>query len=258
VTNDEGRTDGPPFVHLRDDWGVVLPPHAVHVWFTRPDAVSRERRDAYLPLLSLEERTRYGRFLFDRDRETFLVAHAQLRLILSRYADVPAAQWVFVSGENGRPFIASPTTDSPRHFNLSHTEGLVAIAISRIAETGIDAEHAARRVNRTLVGPRVFTARELAWIEEHPGGEGDRFFQLWTLKEAYAKARGLGLSIDFRRIHLDIGVDRIAIGFDPAAADPGGEWQFRLLRPADGYVCGVAVRQPPAPIEVVTFTGDGL
>ena len=110
-----------------------------------------------------------------------------------KQAAVDPAAWRFRSGAHGRPEIAAP--QSPLRFNLSHTEGLAACAIADGDNVGIDVENVTRKHSRRLA-ERVFSRRERKTLRELPAAEqARRFFELWTLKEAYLKARGLGLSI---------------------------------------------------------------
>jgi len=102
-----------------------LEPTEIVVALCRPSepAVS-EQRSVLMGLLSDEERQRLTRFHFERDRVLFLVAHALLRITLSRYANIDPRAWQFRTGSYGRPEIADPR--SRLRFSLSHTRGLAA------------------------------------------------------------------------------------------------------------------------------------
>lgn len=236
---------------------IDLPASAVHVWITRVAAVPRDRFAPYLALLSDDERARHQRFLRDSDRDHFLVAHAQLRLILSRYARVAPEQWQFRGGAGERPIIEAADGAEPLHFSLSHTDGLAAIAVSRIPEIGIDAERTTRTVDRAAVAQRVFTQREIAWAAQ--SADPVRFFQLWTLKEAYAKARGLGLAINVQRVAFEISDAGIAVVSDPSLDDGAAWWQCHATQPTPGHVCAIAVRRSStSPIGVITRSAEDI
>jgi 4'-phosphopantetheinyl transferase len=208
----------------------------VHVRVIAPAAVDAAERTRYHAVLDAGERRQQARFMRESDRDLYLIAHGQLRLSLSELTAVLPANWRFGAGPHGRPFISSPSARA-LHFSLSHTDGLVAIAIARTVDVGVDVERTTRRVEFDLVARRVFTTREIAWMD----GRRDRFFVLWTLKEAYAKARGQGFAIDFRRIEFAQHDEKYAIDVD-ASLGHQGEWQFEVTRPTPEHVCAVAIR----------------
>jgi 4'-phosphopantetheinyl transferase len=206
-------------------------------------------------VLASDERVRARRFVRDIDCDLFLVAHAQLRLILSRYEAIAPDRWVFPIGARGRPFIGNENLAQRLHFSLSHVAGLVAIAVSRTPEIGVDVEPVAQRVDEELVARRVFTAREVDWMRVAPDSSV-RFATLWTLKEAYSKARGQGLSMDFQRIEFSrIGQDPVAT-LDPALDDQARRWRFMSTRPTLGHCCAIAAADPG--MRVHTFNGAEL
>lgn len=160
-------------------------------------ALVDERRDQdprLLALLSADERARHGRLHFARDRAAFLMAHALLRSLLSEQIGGEPASHRFEAGPHGKPALAPavPALD----FNLSHTNGLVACALAWHAAVGVDVEHCSRKADLDGVGRRVFSAAEQAALAALPvEAQADRFFEYWTLKEAYMKGRGLGFAL---------------------------------------------------------------
>ena len=86
--------------------------------------------DACRRLLSVDERIRADRFMFERHRRQYIFAHAMLRMALSQVAsNVPPSDWSFAAGRYGRPFVAAPRTSTALHFSLSHADGLSLIHI---------------------------------------------------------------------------------------------------------------------------------
>jgi 4'-phosphopantetheinyl transferase len=191
------------------------------------DAGTRTR---FLATLAADEKSRMTRFHSQETRDLFLLAHGLVRTTLSRCAPVDPAEWRFVSGPHGRPEIAAPR--SALRFNLSHTKGLAACAITDGCDVGIDVEHMSRSVATRSLSKRFFSERECADLDELSGeAEHIRFLEYWTLKEAYIKARGLGLAIpldsfSFYRDRLD----RWRITFDDRYEDDPGRWTFRSWR----------------------------
>jgi 4'-phosphopantetheinyl transferase len=176
------------------------PGDVVDIWCYRyampGDPALHARQQA---LLTDDELQRWQRFVHQKDRDRFLATRALVRTVLSFYEDVPPAAWRFVPDANGKPFVAAPATLYPLHFNLSNTDGLVVCAVSRtFALLGIDVEPIERKMHDApALAEQLFTPREwAAWRSADDVSEPVErsFLPLWTLKEAYAKALGCGLS----------------------------------------------------------------
>ena len=226
----------------------------VHVWFTRPDRAARATLTArYETLLSAGEHERHGRFHFERDRHHFLVAHALVRTTLSRYGDVDPAAWTFTSGPHGRPEIAPPAVAPGLRFNLSHTPGLVAVAVTLESDMGIDVEGLRIRDTGAAIAGRFFAPAEVAYLTARPALEQPRIFlEFWTLKEAYIKATGEGFRarLDSFAMQLD---DPPTITLE-GSTTPSAEWHFRRLGLGDDHIAALAVRQAQPPSVVVRET----
>ncbi|MEY8353738.1 4'-phosphopantetheinyl transferase superfamily protein [Lachnospiraceae bacterium 54-53] len=123
------------------------------------------------------------------------------------YGWVPGVETppVVLKGEHGKPFFK----DHPRiHFNISHTDGMVACAIGD-RQLGIDVERV--RPYPESVPRRVFSEAERRRLEEMPEAERSRyFFRIWTLKESYVKAAGCGLTVPLTEISFDYKSDGTA------------------------------------------------
>jgi 4'-phosphopantetheinyl transferase len=174
----------------------LIAPGEAHLFLVRLDAARDERLlDEWRELLSPEERARGDRYLFPRNRHEHLVAHALKRQALSRFApSVDPRDWRFVAGEHGKPSIVEPACRL--RFNLSHTDGLVACLVALEAEVGVDVEQTARRSDTVGIADRFFAVPEVEALRALPeSAQRARFFEYWTLKEAYIKARGMGLAL---------------------------------------------------------------
>jgi len=227
-----------------------------HVWYANPDdlAVLEGR---YRAILSPAERLRYSRFHFARDRLSYLAAHALLRLTLSRYAALPPKSWRFTTNQHCRPELAPTHTQLGLHFNLSHTEGLVACVVAR-HPCGIDVESALRSLHPLHLTP-AFSAPELAALKASPPEElSESVLAYWTLKEAYAKARGLGLALPFNQVSFTDPVPgaEIRVSFAEGLGDREHDWQFTLMELAPSHLCAVAVRSNAKPVSFVTRRVD--
>lgn len=221
---------------------MTAPAADVHVRYRLTGALGdRELRDA-LALLSADERERHARFRVERDRREFAIAHALLRATLSEFGDAAPRDWRFETGPHGKPALAPGISAPPLAFNLSHAHGLVACAVSRgPVLLGLDVELVTRATDWRGIASRYFSSAELAQIDRAPAAErATRFFELWTLKEAFAKALGLGLSQS-----LDAAVFEVAGGACTGCTLPDGmpaaAWTFALYRPAPDHRLAVAV-----------------
>ncbi|HZP42167.1 MAG TPA: 4'-phosphopantetheinyl transferase superfamily protein [Candidatus Binatia bacterium] len=220
-----------------------LPDGAVHVWWVRPERVVGARIAACAALLAPDERARVARMRAGEARHAALVTRALVRTVLSCYADVDPRAWVFGAGRHGRPRIAGPPGAPRLSFNVSHTRGLVACAVGRRA-VGVDVERRARRAPALALAGRWFAPAEAHTLRALPSARRRaRFLALWTLKEAYAKVRGLGLTLGLRRVRFGIDrTGRVRAAFAPGAGRPG-RWSFALVRPTSGHLMAVAARR---------------
>ncbi len=229
------------------------PVNRVDVSATRTDAPAvRARLDSYRSLLSADEAARAGRFFQQDDVARFVIGRALARTMLSRYADVDPRDWPFVIDEHGRPELAQrPATALDLRFNLTHTKGLVACAVTVGREIGIDVEQVTRHVLHE-VPERFFSPQEVADLRALP--EADQhmvFFEYWTLKEAYIKARGLGLALPLRHFTFLRRPGRAPeIMFAPELHDDAASWQFAQFWPSGEHRMAVAVRRIGADLPI--------
>jgi 4'-phosphopantetheinyl transferase len=225
-----------------------LPGGEAHVWLANPDGIREPALlERCLALLGTDERKRYQRLRRERSRREFLVAHALARMTLSRYASVAPEAWSFSTGEHGRPEISGPSQARRLRFNLSHTSGLVACAVIRELDIGVDVESTARRVRHRDLAERFFGEGELRALRAlAPEEQAGRFLELWTLKEAYLKAGGRGISIPLRSFQFELSdSDPPRIRFDPAVLrDDAASWQFALHHPTRTHTLALAIRRP--------------
>lgn len=226
----------------------------VEVWLASLDALDEQQRRELRALLSAEERARRDDFRFEKDRALYEVAHGVVRWALGRALDVPPADVRFAVGPHGKPGLDMGTSAAADvRFNLSHATSLVAVAITRMGDVGVDVEHTARDVSPLELSRMVFAAEERAALEALPPEQRqDMFFQLWTLKEAYIKATGDGMSLDLRSFSfaLDGG-----LSFRPPPGDVRERWCFFLER-LPSHSLAVCVERPPSGKEPVVTLRD--
>jgi 4'-phosphopantetheinyl transferase len=205
--------------------------------------MSSHELDALAQSLDQVERTRAERFVHDRDRRDYILAHAMLRGLLSEAAREPPGAWRFTYDARGRPAIANPDFGGHLRFSLSHTRGFSACAVSAdAARIGLDIECVPEGTAHRDVAACSLAPSELAMLDAIDAAEWSaRFIELWTLKEAYLKAIGLGLTQPPHLVAFALD-DPSAIRFSPPPSDSAATWQFLLAEPAAGYRLAVAVQ----------------
>ena len=174
---------------------IVLQDKEVHVWRASLHAPLSDI-EALKRLLSDEEVAQAGRFYFAKGRNGYIVTHGILRRLLGRYLDVDPHQLRLRTNAYGKPFVEHPAYGAQLHFNLSHSHELVAIAFTRVGEVGIDIEYTRTNVEYEGLAKHFFSPYENAVLHDLPDDlKQEAFFNCWTRKEAYIKARGMGLSL---------------------------------------------------------------
>jgi len=200
--------------------------------------------DAYREILNPEETGRHQRFIFTRHRHQFLVSRALVRCVLCQYLDCAPAAVEFSHNRHGKPQVVA---DSGLQFNLTHTNGLIALAVTRRAPVGIDVEYLSRQADIVKLAGRYFADEENRALYRLPvAAWNQRFYDLWTLKEAYLKACGTGLTTPLGDFSFTFGKQGIGIGFSGIIADDPAHWQFWLLDAPGTFRLSVAVNAPAA------------
>ncbi len=145
--------------------------------------------------LSPEEIEKSKRILLPKDQARFIISRGTLRTILSRYVNEHPGNLVFGYGAHGKPFLTHPPTASSIQFNVSHCIDMAIIAVSSSRHLGIDVEKVRALPELKHILERFFSRQERVFVESMNDEIRDRaFFQIWTRREAAAKALGLDLS----------------------------------------------------------------
>jgi 4'-phosphopantetheinyl transferase len=221
-----------------------VPPHDVHVWFHTTGALDEAAIAAAASMLSDEERAQYRRFRFAHDARDYAAAHALLRVTLSRYGDRAPERWRFDKTANGKPFLVDQGT-VPASFSLSHATGMVACAVTANGDVGVDVECVDRHVEVADIAARFFAPAEAAHLGQlGTAAQRDRFFDLWTLKEALVKALGTGMATSQAALSFTIGTDG-EIRLDAPHLETNA-WQFGLFAPGPRHRLAVAFRRDTA------------
>jgi 4'-phosphopantetheinyl transferase len=204
----------------------------VHVWLI-PLPNSGEYPSRLAHLISTEESERAARFIFERDRARFIVAHAALRDILARYTGQDPTALVFGVAEKGKPYLAEHRRV---RFNLSHSGSFATVAMALDREVGVDIECIRPDRSTDAIAARFFAPAEVRELNSTP--EHTRvaaFFACWSRKEAYIKARGEGLGIA-----LDSFVVSLGEKAELCAAEDRERWSMCALQAPAGYAAALA------------------
>lgn len=247
-------SDAPPAASepLRGEPRLARLAGEAHLWLLRlresiPAPIERRWRE----LLSAEEAAADRRFRVAPARRQHLAARALVRTTLSRYAEIEPRSWRFRPGPQGRPEIVGPAAAPPLRFNLSHTRGLVACVVTLEVAAGVDVERPARRLSDPLALARHgFAPAEREALRRLSGrARRELFFDLWTLKEAYVKARGAGfLALPARGVAYRVDRDGlIRLALAPELEDRAEAWQAVLMAPTVEHRLAVAVRRGRRP-----------
>lgn len=211
----------------------------VHVWVARPAALTDASLAVCAQVLSPDERERVARFRFERHQREATVSRALVRTTLGRYVGLPARAFTYRLGPHGRPDLDPPCG---LFFNSTNHPELVACAVALHAEVGVDTEPVSRGDEILEVARTVFSEPELDALEALSiTARRDRAVSLWTCKEAYIKARGLGFAASLREVVVDFPEGepprlRFLDGYD----EPDG-WRLRM-HDFWGFRVAIAVR----------------
>jgi len=167
----------------------------VHLWQACLDQPC-SRIQTLERLLCPAEKLRAGKFVFDKHRRRFIAGRGFLRNILGGYLNQQAVNLEFSYGPQGKPALVSSGIHDTLYFNVSHSHEMALYAISRNRQVGVDVEYLRAKHDVENIAQRYFYRGECDVIDSLPvEKKKEAFFKAWTVKEAYAKATGEGLSV---------------------------------------------------------------
>jgi 4'-phosphopantetheinyl transferase len=226
------------YIWRRPPERLALEREEVHVW--RADlGLTAERIQKLWHTLSPDERERANRFRVQKERIRFIAARGALRDILSRYLGVQPGHVRFQYSAYGKPALGNGLESENLHFNLSHSHGLALYAVARGRAVGIDLEYMQANGTAEQIAERFFSPQEVSVLRALPEAiRTEGFFNCWTRKEAYIKARGEGLSLPLDQFEVSLTPGEPAKFLSmPEAA----RWSLRALSPAPRYVAALVV-----------------
>jgi 4'-phosphopantetheinyl transferase len=231
-----------------------IPDGEVHLWYdVLEDEPADGRRRAAKNIVSAEDRDRCGRLPGQKERKDCLTARWMLRSILSQY--VPAigpSEWRFGDAADGRSRVVAPAAMCGLHFNLSWVDGIVACAVSGHYEVGVAVRRIERRPGVRVAETGLSPTEAAALTGLAPADRTRRLLEYWTLKEAFAKARGTSHTVPPHRLSFDIGRQgRPSATFAPEVDDEEAAWQFDRLFIGTDHIVALATRRGPVPTVAV-------
>jgi len=214
------------------------------VWYLAPESIEDAATCEILTRwLSVEERGRMQKFHAPRHRHTYLVAHALVRGALARELGCEPSELIFESNAYGKPSLVLPDSSAKLEFNLSHTEGMCVVALSRFSRVGCDIE------SLNQPGLEVDIARNFFTLEESedilnclPAQQVERLLTYWTLKEAYIKAEGQGLSMGLDTFYFSLQENQLPrLILKSGAQQPSAVWLFKQIMIGKHYLVSLAI-----------------
>lgn len=228
--------------HVQPAW--LLPQNEIHVWKATKHT-SMPALHQWEQWLSLDERARAQKFFFEKDRRQFTIARGGLRKLLGLYLDIAPGAVRFQYNAYGKPAL-----DLPEHplgtrlqFNVSHSHELILYAFVLDRAVGVDVEYMRSDIEHEALAASNFSPYEQQALQRLPAHlrlEG--FYNCWTRKEAYIKARGQGLSLPLTLFDVNLAPGQPAALIDSREGpQERGRWSMRSLAPENNYAGALAV-----------------
>lgn len=223
-----------------------LPLNTIDVWVVTEHVISSAKRGIsgmpggpssqaprddvlqYLQYLSTDEVSRANRFVFPHHRERFIIYHAALRIILSKYLKIPPQNLKFSTSSHGKPYLPDYLNLT---FNMTHSENLALVAVGNTYELGIDTEFMRARDYIGIMG-QVFSKEEQEKVIINKCLEPLSFYTLWAQKESLMKATGLGFAYPIAEVTLPLWVEKPTKIVDPITKK---DWRLLSFMPAPLY-----------------------
>lgn len=219
---------------------LVLTDADVHVW--RADLPGTPANPTRVrSILSPDELERADRYRFPHDGNRYALARHILRRLLGLYLNTPPDSLQFAYNDHGKPRLPA---DCDIEFNMSHSHALALFAFTRAGAIGVDVEYVRRKTDIKGIGERFFSPREADTLFGLPDDEQTAaFFRCWTQKEAYVKAKGLGVTMGLDTFDVSLLPGEPAQLLRTDDPDEAGAWLLAALELGPDYEAAIAVRR---------------
>ena len=215
--------------------GLALPSGEIQLWAVAldppPEVVESLGRS-----LAPDEWERARRFRFERHRRRYVVGRGALRALLGGYLGILPREVAFSYGARGKPFLAGPAaTASALSFNLSNSHELALVGFLRGQEIGVDVEHLKPMPDLEQIAERFFSPSERLALRRLPAlQKPEGFFNCWTRKEAYLKARGEGIATGLRDVSVSF-AEAPTTSLTDRRDSSASAWRLHALPMPEGY-----------------------
>jgi 4'-phosphopantetheinyl transferase len=211
----------------------------VHVWLAPLDTTVPELAH-YQTLLALDEEARAARFRFDRDRQHYIAARGILRSLLAHYTGIAAQSLRLVYNTHGKPALPD---DHPCRFNLAHSHRWAVFGFTLEHDIGVDIERIRPDFAGEDIAQRFFSKQEAETLRALPESARTKaFFDCWTRKEAFIKAKGLGVFLGLQTFAVTLAPgEEAGLIWHDGEPDAAARWAMFELQTPEGYVGAAAV-----------------
>jgi len=227
---------------------LTLSTNDIDLWFVNIEQIQDESLlKQYQNILHNSEYKRNQRFVFEKDRKRHLITRALLRSVLSEYnKDIEPQDWRFTQNDYGKPEVIPQMNTHYLNFNLSHSQQMIVLAVTNGKEVGVDIESLNSNTPTKELAKHTFAPQEYKQLKSlNAQNFHERFFDFWTLKEAYIKACGMGLSIPLDSFSFSFSAgNSIQISFEPTRQDTPEQWQFWQTNPNPEYIVSLGIKSP--------------
>lgn len=241
---------------FRANYSNYLPAHEIHIWHFTFNIT--ESINTYWYLLSKDEQDRALKFYFEKDQKTYIFSRGILRLILGQYIGISPKTINLKYSSYGKPFIDPLQNKNQLYFNISHTRQHILYAFTKNTEIGIDIEYLKSDIDYQSVAKNVFSTYEYQTITKAPlEKQCVLFYKIWTSKEAFLKAIGLGLSYPLSDFDVCVAENQtIKIRDIKYSSKEAKQWMLYSLTPCEGYISTVATKQKINRIVIYNILGN--
>lgn len=192
-----------------------------------------------------------------RDRRFSLRTH--LRLVSSNPLSYLSASQTYVQTPALSLLPERRRETNPLNFNLSHSRGFMLLAVTRGRDVGVDIELIDREFATADVAERFFSRREILSLRSQPDHlQTEAFFNCWTRKEAYIKARGEGLTLPLDQFDVSLEPTRASLLDNRIFPGDPARWSLQVLHPAADYCAAVAVEGFSWQLRLLDFNSSSL
>lgn len=175
----------------------------IDLWFIEPHQLSTEAMTSLRALLSNDEVLKLQQYKNKPTQYTSTVTRSLCRLILAQYTNTTPQSLKFIRNQHGKPELVDNI--NTLRFNLSHNNELIVMVVCANDDIGCDIENPKRKINVELISRRYFAKQEHKQLSHLTGEQQKkRFFEIWTLKEAFVKATGIGIGLGLDTFYFNL------------------------------------------------------